>query len=723
MTETSTTSAPFSIEETAIVPPPGMKIPTSFSFSRDDAEVTYLLGSGDPPVQQLQALSTSNGATSVRATPPGGGLREENLSPEEELRRQRERSLSVGITRYSRAENSDRILVPIGGDIYVQDTAGAPLRRVVSSAGQPPALTPALSPDGSQVAFVREGEVYVVSADGGAARQVTSGAREAGRQSGVAEYIVQEEFGRAEGFWWSPDGQSIAFTEIDESPVPPYRILHLGQDTTGPEAEEVHRYPFAGAANAAVRLGVVPAAGGAPMWMDIDLGFEVYLPEVFWWRDGTLGAILVNREQTAVYVARFDPATGTRTVLHSETSYYWINLRRDSLAQLAGGGFLWASERSGFRHLYAYSADGQLIRQLTDGEWMVDDIAGVDDERGIVYFTGNREHPTETQLYAVPLAGGEVRRITTAAGTHAVTLDHGFTRFIDVFSALDTPPTVTLRSLEDGRELFALDVPPDPRVAAFHLAPPELVTLTSRDGVTLHGAVYRPPASFGSGPYPTIVHVYGGPGPQMVTNSWGMTSAMLLQYLRVRGFLVFRLDNRGSARRGLVFEGAIRRRMGTVEVEDQVDGVRWLVEQGLADPARVGIFGASYGGYMTLMSLLKAPETFSVGVATAPVTSWDGYDTAYTERYMSTPQANPEGYAQGSVLRYVDRLRGKLLLVHGMIDENVHFRHTARLLNALIAARKDYDTLFLPDERHMVRHLVDRTYLNERTVSYFERNL
>jgi dipeptidyl-peptidase-4 len=265
--------------------------------------------------------------------------------------------------------------------------------------------------------------------------------------------------------------------------------------------------------------------------------------------------------------------------------------------------------------------------------------------------------------------------------------------------------------------------PADPRVAAFSLEPPEIVSLTNRHGTRLYGAVYRPPSQYGPGPYPTIVHVYGGPSVQLVQNSWQVTAALQLQYLRQLGFLIFRLDNRGSARRGMEFESAIHRRMGTIETEDQVDGVRWLIAQGLADPARIGVTGWSGGGYMTLRLMEEAPEIFRVGVAGAPVTHQDGYDTTYTERYMDTPQENPEGYREGSVLAHVDRISGKLLLVHGMLDENVHFRHTARLINALIRARKPYDLLVFPDERHMPRRLPDRIYLQQRVVDYFATNL
>jgi dipeptidyl-peptidase-4 len=306
---------------------------------------------------------------------------------------------------------------------------------------------------------------------------------------------------------------------------------------------------------------------------------------------------------------------------------------------------------------------------------------------------------------------------------HQVVLDHACRRFIDTHQSLHTPPHVSLRSTASGELLASLYENNDPRAAELNLEPPELVSLNSRDGALLYGAIYRPAAETRPGPYPTIVYVYGGPHVQNVSNNWRLTTDMRAQYLRQQGFLVFVLDNRGSARRGLAFEGAIRHNLGDLEVRDQADGVAWLVQQGLADPQRVGIYGWSYGGYMSLMCLLRAPETFRCAVAGAPVTHMDGYDTHYTERYMGTPQSNPEGYRSSSVMSHVSQMKGRLMLVHGLIDENVHFRHTARLINAFIQARKTYSLLLFPDERHSPRKLADRIFMEEQIRDFFIQSL
>jgi len=713
------------LEAVSSYPLPGTAIPGAIAFSPNDRLISYLLSPDRSLTRQLYAFDPASSEQRLLLAPMDGGATEENISLEEKLRRERARQREIGVTAYAWANHADRILVPLRGDIWVQDGPQALLRRLLASDGTP-ALTPALSPDGAWVAFVRDAELYVLPADGGNPRQLTHDARGTGKTNGLAEYVAQEEMHRSEGFWWSPDSRYLAFEQADETHIPVYRIVHQGQDAVGEGAQEDHRYPFAGQPNARVRLGVVAVEGGdtasTPLWLDLGDDPDIYLARVQWCPNGSLVAQIENRAQTSLDLVRFDPESGERHVLLHEVNDLWINLH-DMLKPLEDGGFIWASERSGFQHLYLYGQEGELVRQLTSGEWMVESIAGVDEERGLVYFTGTRDGPLEAHLYLVSIDGGAPRRITAAPGKHAVVLDHACRRFVDVHDALDAPPSVVLRSLDDGTALATIYAEHDPRVDELQLAPPELVTLHSRDGVALHGSIYRPAARFGAGPFPTIVYVYGGPHAQMVGNTWGMTVSMRAQYLRSLGFLVFVLDNRGSARRGLAFEGALKHNMGDIEVQDQVDGVGWLVAQGLADPARVGVYGWSYGGYMACMCLARAPETFKMAVAGAPVTHWDGYDTHYTERYMGTPQSNPAGYQVSSVMPHVDNLRGKLMLVHGLIDENVHFRHTARLINALIKARKPYDLFLFPDERHMPRALADRMYLEERICDYFVRHL
>lgn len=718
-------TADFLLEEVARYPRPGLIAPGAVAFSPDDKWITYLFSPGGDLTLQLYRYDPELQESALTVEAVGAGVTEEGLTREEKLRRERARELGLGISRYAWAKSANRLLIPLPDGLYIQDGVDAPLRRILDTTTTP-ALDPELSPDGRWVGYVQDAELYVIAAEGGAPRQITSGARDAGRTNGLAEFVAQEEMHRSHGFWWSPDSEKLAFVEVDETHIPLYRIMHQGQESTGDDAQEAHRYPFAGQENARVRLGIISAQGGAPLWLDLGEDDDIYLARVQWLPDGALTAQIQNRAQTTLDLVRFDPNTGQCRSLLQERNEIWINLH-DMLWPLTNakweGAFLWASERTGFRHLYLYSREGELIRPLTNGDWQVDRIVGVDEEEGSLYFTATLDKPTESHLYVVPLAGGAPRRLTQDAGMHAVVVDHGCRTFVDTFSALDRPPTVTLRRLSDGAQIATIFEQRDPRLDQLDLHPPELVSLSTPDGVILYGALYRPPAEFGPGPFPTVISVYGGPGPQLITNSWLPTADMRAQYLRRQGFLVFELDNRGSARRGLAFEGAIKHQLGSVEVEDQCTGVRWLIEQGLADPERVGIYGWSYGGYMSLMCLTHAPEIFKVAVAGAPVSHWEGYDTHYTERYMGTPQSNPTGYAAGSVLAHVERMTGKLMLIHGLIDENVHFRHTARLITALIKARKPYKLLLFPDERHMPRSLADRIFMEEEIYHFLSTHL
>ena len=705
------------VEQIVQLPLPGMNIPSSLAFSPTGQLITYLYSEDGSLTRQLYALDLDTAVSKQIITPPDGGTTDDNISLEEALRRERMRQREFGITNYEWNSKNNQILIPIRGSLYLQEGADGELRQLVDGTSVP-AIDPTFSPDGKWLAYVQNAAVYVVPVAGGVAQQLTIGARGTGKTNGLAEYIAQEEMARRRGYWWSPDSEAIAYAEVDETHIPAYRIMHQGKDVLGDGAQEEHHYPFAGEPNAKIRLPVISREGGKPVWMDLRDDEDIYIARVKWLPNGKLTAQILNRAQSRLDLLQFDLQTGESQLLLREETAVWINLH-NLFRPLKDGRFIWASERTGFQHLYLYEVDGTKIRPLTSGDWMVENIVGIDQENELIYFIATHPDPRESHLHAVSFTGGEPRQITQASGLHSAVLDVKNGRFLDTYQSISNPPSITLRSLADGsaiQPIFTQTVTED-------LPTPELVTLQNRTGVTLYGVIYRPPASFGDGPFPTIVSTYGGPHAQVVSNNWYLHVDMRAQYLASVGFLVFKLDNRGSARRGLAFEAPIKHNMGDIEVQDQVDGVRWLVAQGLTDSERVGIYGWSYGGYMSAMALARAGDVFKTAVAGAPVTHWDGYDTCYTERYMGTPQTNPDGYATSSVMAHVDKMDGKLLLVHGLIDENVHFRHTARLINGLIAARKRYDLLIFPDGRHGPRKPADRIYLEERIRDFFLENL
>jgi len=714
-------AGPHPVDAAAVarLPRPGTVVPGAIAFTPDGGAVTYLKSEADSLSRVLWRVDVKPGASPrVVARPPGGGDTDASVSPAEALRRERQRLTDTGITQVVRAEAADVIVAPLNGDLFlVADKVGG-LGRITETPA--PEIDPKLSADGKEVAYVRDGRLYARDLASGAEACLSPGSADA-LTYGLAEFIAQEEMGRTSGFWWAPDGSKLAYQETDEREIPAYPIVDQGGAKV---AVETHRYPFAGAANARVRLGVVPAAGGETRWLRVPGPDEggPYLARVDWEDPENLLVQVLARDQQSLRLYRVALGDGSITPLLEETAPTWVNLH-DDLRPVGDGRFLWSSERSGFRHLELRARDGTLIRPLTAGPWAVDGVVGLDKGRGEVWFAAGRESPLEVHLYRVALAGGPIVRVTEAPGTHRAVVARDGDHFVDVASSRATPPVTTLRD-RDGKAVAVLDdAGKDPRLGTLRLDPPRLVTFKSRDGETLHGAYYAPTSKALGGRAPLVVIVYGGPHVQTVSESWGLTADLFAHFLAARGFAVWKADNRGSARRGHAFEAAIHRNLGDVEVRDQVDGVRFVAGcwPGEVDAARVGVTGASYGGYMTLRCLTEAPDVFKVGVALAPVTDWDGYDTCYTERYLGTPAGNPGGYKAASVLARAARLGGRLLVVHGMLDENVHFRHTARLAAALIAAGKPFDLLPLPGERHSSRREEDRRYEAERRANFFEK--
>lgn len=701
------------ITDVARQPRPGTVAPAGYSFTPDGAGICYLFSDEGTLIRSLWRYDIATGARRVLAGPPPASLTEGDLSREEELRRERARLRELGVTSYQWAKRAEPpvLLVPGGGKLYVA-AGDAPLREIDGVEG---AIDPRLSPDGSQVAYVRDGELFVASTATGGPRQLTSGAED-GLTNGLAEFIAQEELDRDRGFWWDDAGARIAYIRADSRHIPDYPIVHQGKADVDIER---HRYPFAGAANAYVELAVVDVASGDTTWLELGPERDIYIARVRWRPDGALAADILSRDQKTLTTLLFDPATGTAREVHVERGEPWVNVDDDT-RYLKSGETLRTSERTGFRHIYMEEPNGNE-RALTGGQWVVTHIAAVDEERRLVYFVGTRDSVLERHVYRVPMDGGQIERLTAEAGWHGALFARDAARFIDVWSSLEHGPRSTLRDA-DGAAVATLFENAGATAAELGLRPPEFVSLPADDGTVLHGSVYRP-ADVDGRRFPVIVSVYGGPHVQRVADEWSLTVDLRAQYLAQEGFVVLKLDNRGGFNRGIAFEAALADRMGTVEVDDQVAGVRYLSRLPYVDAGRVGVYGWSYGGYMTCMALMRAPDVFSVGVSGAPVTDWDGYDTGYTERYMGTPQSNPEGYFDSSVLNHVESLRGKLLLVHGMVDENVQFRHTARLIVALTGAQKDYDLLLFPEERHMPRDLKGLEYQERRVLGYLMENL
>ena len=599
------------------------------------------------------------------------------------------------------AEKGDLFLLHLDTGAWDQLTATSVAER-----------DPKLSPDGLRVSFRREHDLYTLEA---ASRKVTRLTRDgsAALLNGELDWVYPEELDLGTAHWWSPDSRYIAYLQFDVSREPVFPQVDLLAVAARLEPQ---LFPQPGMPNADVRLGVVAAAGGQTRWMDLGDPRGELLARAWWSPDSRqLAAVRLNRVQNRLNLFLASADTGAARVILHEEDPYWINVN-DLFQFLPGGGFLWGSERDGFRHLYLYAAGGRLERQITRGEWEVTDLAAVDEGARRVYYVSTEAGPLERQLYVVGFDGKGKQRVTPASGTHAVSMGARGEYYLDSFSSLASPPRRTLHR-GNGAEI---GVWAEAAPVEYELQPVEIVRFKASGGTPLYARLIKP-AGFAAGrKYPAVVMVYGGPHAQNVRDTWG--GVAWEQALAQRGFVVWQVDNRGTAGRGHAFESKVFRNLGAQELKDQEEGVRHLISLGFTDAARIGIHGWSYGGYMTLYALTNAPDLFRSGVAGAPVTDWLTYDTIYTERYMGLPAENSEGYRRSSPMTAVGHLKAALMLVHNFSDDNVHFQNTMRMADALERAGKPFQMLLYPQKTHGVTGGV-RRHMLEAMTDFFEKTL
>jgi dipeptidyl-peptidase-4 len=639
----------------------------------------------------------------------------QSLSEEETNRRERQRTAALsGILEYSMAPSGGALLFPLGGKLYYCDLAKSAAERVKEiNHSASAASDTTLSPAGGYVAFIRDQNLHVYDIATGVPKALTT---DGGGpiKNGMAEFIAQEEMDRHTGYWWSPDDRRIAFARVDEIPV--------------------NGYPVAGGPNATVRLAVADVQTGQLTWMDLGGDTDIYLARVNWLPDGkTLAIQRESRDQHRLDLLFADVETGRSRLVLSDTSSSWIELHDEISFLNQSREFIWASSHDGYRHLYLYDYDGHLVRPLTAGAWTVDDfraraIKGIDEKKRLVFFTATEKSPAERQLYSASLDTQDphrVQRISQEDGVHGITMSPDQSFYVDSFTNRNQPPQVGLHSADGTLIAYLLENrldaqhPDAPYLADNSI--PEIGTLTAADGQPLYYRLFKPLHFDAAQRYPAVVDVYGGPGVQRVLDNW--TGSSFAQILTRAGYVVFQLDNRGTAFRGTAFQTPIYGRLGEIEVADQVQGAKWLTAQGYVDPERIGVWGWSYGGYMALMLMFKAPAVFRAGIAGAPVTDWSLYDTHYTERYLRRPQDNPAGYAASAVLPYAKDLRGKLLVMHGMADDNVSFTHSTKLFRTLQDLGKPFDIMVYPGAKHGLIRQHDGRHAYATIKRFLDENL
>jgi len=609
----------------------------------------------------------------------------------------------------------DRMLVSASGDLFILDTVTGKFDTLTHTAEVE--QDPKLSPDGAKVSFRRAHDLYVLDIASKAVSRLTSDGSDT-LLNAELDWVYPEELSLGTAHWWSPDSRSIAFLQMDISHEPVFPQVSL-LNTRG--VLEPERYPKPGDPNADVRVGILPITGGATKWMDLGETRDHLIARVDWLPSSNQIAVeKLNRTQSRVDLLFADTATGqSRTVIHEEDRA-WVNVNDGPQFLHDGSGFLWSSERDGgFRHLFLYKPDGTLDRQLTRGEWEVTRVAAIDEAAKRILYLSSEASPLERQLYSVNFDGTGNRRLSTLEGTHAVSASPTGDTYVDTYSSLKTAPETTLHD-RSGKQLAVLREADRAPERDFEILPTEIHNFRTSDGTQLFARMIKPPHFKAKKTYPVICMIYGGPHAQSVTNAWAGVDWD--QSLAHKGFIIWQVDNRGSAGRGHLWEAQVYHNLGALELEDQKAGIDYLKTLHFADTARMGLYGWSYGGYMTLFTLTHAPDLFRAGVAGAPVTSWRNYDTIYTERYMGIPSENVEGYAKSAPVTSAGALKAKLLIIHNMEDDNVHFQNTLQMADALEKANRKFQMLIYPQKTHGVTGPV-RRHLLESITDFFEQNL
>ncbi|TDF38284.1 S9 family peptidase [Alteromonadaceae bacterium M269] len=701
--------------------------PNSLKVSPDGKRVTFLQGkSTDFDRYDLWQYEVATGKTSILFDSDDLHSGPEILSDEEKARRERQRVFGTGIIEYFWSADGKSLLFPLAGDAYVYKLGEENAKQLLKTEAFETDIR--FSPKGNYISYIRDQNLYIMDVKTGEEQQLTS---DGGGpiKYGMAEFVAQEEMGRLTGYWWAPDESKIAFTKVDESPVDEITRTEIYAESIDLIKQ---RYPSTGTNNVHVELAVMKLKNKEVDWVDLGDNKDIYLARVNWKKDSRgLTYQWQNRSQQKLELRLYDSKNKKLSLLVEESSDTWVNLNDDLHFLKDKKHFIWASERSGFKHLYLYRNDGRLVRQLTSGDWIVDEIEAIDEKKKIIYFTGRKDTPIESHLYSVSYAKPKAldqdstTRVSQRSGFHDIVFSDDAAVYIDRFSTANTPPQVSLHN-NLGDQLTWLEENAINESHPLHpyqeqWVAPKFGTIKTNDGATLHYRLYTPKKI--NGKHPAIVFQYGGPHAQLVTNRWAGNRGLLLQHWVDKGYVVFTVDNRGSYNRGKAFEDPIFKNMGDIEVQDQVAGVKFLHSLPYVDKERIGIHGHSYGGYMTLMAMFKAGEYFKAGVAGAPVTDWSLYDTHYTERYMGHPEHNAEGYEGSSVFPYAKDLTGALLIYHGMADDNVLFKNSTKLYKHLQDLAIPFETMDYPGKKHSIRGKQTGIHLYHTITNFFDRNL
>jgi dipeptidyl-peptidase-4 len=684
--------------------------PSRPKITPDGKAVLFLRAEARSPRQSLYEFDVTTGQTRELVSPqkllPGA---DEKLSPEEKARRERQRVNVGGFTSFQLSPDGNLVLIPFNGRLYVADRHSPDVEELKTGRGT--LLDPKFSPDGARVSYILDHDLYVLDKNGRETR-ITRGGKEK-KTNGLAEFVAQEEMGRFTGYWWSPDSKGFAFEEADADGVETWFVADPIRPEQPPHASY---YPRPGKANVKVRLGLILATGSSGInWVQWDTDEYPYLADVRWDKEGPLTILVQSRDQQRMSLLEVEPSSGRTLPLVTCADQAWVNIVHDTPRWLPDGTFLWTNQTKTGYQLEQHSREGELLRVLAAPDSGYRELVGVDRTNRVLYVRGSID-PTQMHLFALPLSGDERRQMTSDEGVHSPIFAKEANLYVLTSSSRKSMPR-SFVCQPDGKVVGEL-----PSVAEDPPFVPKDEILKVGDGPGYWTAVVRPHDFQPGKKYPVIVHVYGGPGHQQVLAP--MSMRLLDQWLADQGFIVVSVDNPGTPGRGRDWEKAIYLDFANVPLKGQAAGLRALGKQFKElDLERVGIYGWSFGGYMSAQAVLREPDLFKVGVAGAPVTEWLDYDTHYTERYLNLPDKAEAAYANASLLPLAKELRRPLMLIHGTADDNVYFRHTLRLADALFRAGKDFELLPLPGLTHMVPDPEVNQRLYGKIAGYFRQHL
>ena len=634
----------------------------------------------------------------------------------------------ISFSDYSFSEDEKKVLLPTEtesiyryssrSNYYVYDRE----TKIAEELSEGKQRLAQFSPDASKVAFVKENNIFIKDIINNTELQVTFDGEINKIINGATDWVYEEEFAFDNGMQWNASGNKIAYYRFDEEKVPEFS-MDLFTDLYPSQSQ--FKYPKAGETNSTIELFIYDLDSNKTTKANINTEEEFYIPRIKWTLDeNVLSVQRMNRHQNQLDFILVDAKDGSSQTIFTENDAAYIDVT-DNLTFLNDGKyFIWTSEKSGYNHIYLYNLKGKQVRQITKGNYDVTDFYGIDESNNTVYFASSERSPMHRDVYAVQLNGKNKKTLTNKIGTNSATFSTNYKYFINQYSNANTPYYFSLfdakgnevRMLKDNSNLKN-------SLSEYALSQKEFFNFKTTEGIDLNGWMMKPHNFDETKQYPVFMYLYGGPGSQQVTDSWGGSNFLWYQMLTQQGYIVACVDNRGTGARGSEFKKCTYQQLGKLETEDQIEANRYLANLPYVDGSRIGIFGWSYGGYMSSLCLLKGADEFKMAIAVAPVTNWRYYDSIYTERYMRTPQENVSGYDDNSPINHVEKLKGKYLLVHGSADDNVHYQNTMEMTNALVNANKQFDLFIYPNKNHGIYGGYTRLHLFTKMTNFIKENL